>query len=118
MTSQAQAGSPLPFVLGLVFMGFPLHLAKRASDERALHLEDVKIPMLFLQGTRDELADLELMKRLAERLGPRATLRIVQNADHSFAVPARDGRTRAQIMAELIQLLDEWLGALSERRPV
>src|SRR5437773_9123259 len=92
MTSQAQAASPLPGVRGLVFLGFPLHPAGRPSDERGKHLVDVQVPMLFLQGTRDELATLPLAQSLAERLGARATLKLFQDADHSFHVPARTGR--------------------------
>src|SRR5262249_32666323 len=89
MTSQAQAAYALPGVRGLVFLGFPLHPAGRPSEERAAHLSHVEVPMLFLQGTRDRLADLGLLERLMERLGPRALLRLVQDADHSFRVPAR-----------------------------
>src|SRR5882672_1237658 len=88
MTSQAQAAAPLPGVRGLVFLGFPLHPPGKASTERAKHLFDVGIPMLFLQGTRDELADLQLLEPLCAQLGPRATLRPLQDADHSFHVPA------------------------------
>src|SRR5438128_722070 len=99
MTSQAQAASPLRGVLGLVFLGFPLHPAGRPSDERAKHLFDVHIPMLFLQGTRDQLADVQLMQALAGKLGARATLKLLQDADHSFHVPARTGRKDPEIMA-------------------
>src|SRR5438309_8703128 len=88
MTSQAQAAAPLPGVLGLVFLGFPLHPAGRPSDERAKHLLDVQIPMLFLQGTRDALAAVELIGQTAKRLGEGATLHLLQDADHSFHVPA------------------------------
>ena len=93
MTSQAQAASPLPGVRGLVFLGFPLHPPARPSDERADHLFDVKIPMLFLQGTRDALADTKLMQKLIERLGSRASLKLFQDADHSFHMSARAGRS-------------------------
>ena len=110
MTSQAQAASPLPGVQGLVFLGFPLHPAGNASDERATHLYDVNIPMLFLQGTRDELADLALVQALSERLGARATLKLFADADHSFHVPKRSGRSDAQIIGELSDALAEWLG--------
>src|SRR6516225_11773793 len=89
MTSQAQAASPLPGVRGLSFLGFPLHPAGRPSDERAEHLFAVEVPMLFLQGSRDKLADLGLLQRLMERLGERASLRLVPDADHSFRVPRR-----------------------------
>lgn len=108
MTSQAQAKSPLPRVRGLVFLAFPLHPAKIPSDERAQHLLDVRIPMLFLQGTRDELAELSLLEPLAVRLGQRATLRLFEGADHSFHVPARSGRTDAQVLAEIATALAEW----------
>src|SRR5438105_251189 len=102
MTSQAQAASPLPGVRGLVFLGFPLHPAGRPSDERGKHLFDVQIPMLFLQGTRDNLANLELVEALCKQLGARATLRLFQDADHSFHVPARTGRKDAEVRAELL----------------
>lgn len=111
MTSQAQAASPLPGVRGIAFLGFPLHAAGRPSDERAGHLFDVHVPMLFLQGTRDQLADSQLMERLVERLGPRATLKFFADADHSFHVPARTGRTDAQVMVELLDVLAGWITA-------
>src|SRR5437773_7631404 len=103
MTSQAQAESPLSGVRGLVFLGFPLHPPGRQSDERGAHLSAVQIPMLFLQGTRDELADLPLLQALVEALGARATPELFQAADHSFHVPARTGRTDSEIMAELLE---------------
>jgi hypothetical protein len=108
MTSQAQALSPLAGVRGLVFLGFPLHPAGTPSDERAAHLGDVAIPMLFLQGTRDELADESLLKALAARLGARATLRLFDEADHSFHVPARTGRKDSEIRNELADVLAAW----------
>src|SRR6478672_11672842 len=89
MTSQAQATSPLPGVRGLVFLGFPLHPPGKPSDERAKHLFEVQIPMLFLQGSHDALADTKLMQALIKRLGTRATLKLFQDADHSFHVPVR-----------------------------
>jgi uncharacterized protein len=112
MSSQAQAKSPLPGVLGLAFLGFPLHPAKRPSDERAQHLLEVKTPLLFLQGDRDELADLSLLQTLIGRLGARATLKLIPNADHSYRVPARTGRNEAQVIVELVQTLDEWIGTV------
>ncbi len=116
MTSQAQAASPLAGVRGLAFLGFPLHPAGRPSDERAHHLFDVEVPMLFLQGTRDALADLQLLQPLTERLGARALLRLFQNADHSFHVPARTGRTDADILSEMLDALAAWtLSAISHR---
>jgi hypothetical protein len=108
MSSQAQAKSALPGVLGLAFLGFPLHPAKQPSNERAQHLFEVKIPLLFLQGDRDELADLSLLQPVLERLGPRAALKLIPNANHSYKVPARSGRSEAQILGELVQTLDEW----------
>jgi predicted alpha/beta-hydrolase family hydrolase len=109
MTSQAQAKSALPGVQGLAFLGFPLHPAKQPSNERAQHLFEVKTPLLFLQGDRDELADLSLLQALTERLGARATLKLIPNANHSYKVPARAGRSEAQIMGELVQTLDDWI---------
>ena len=109
MTAQAQAASPLPGVRGLVSLGFPLHPAGRPSDERGKHLFDVQIPMLFLQGTRDNLATLELMESLCKQLGARATLRLFQDADHSFHVPARTGRKDAEVRAEMLDALADWI---------
>jgi uncharacterized protein len=111
MTSQAQAASPLAGVRGLVFVGFPLHPAGRPSDERAKHLFDVQIPMLFLQGSRDQLADLSLLQPLAAKLSARATLKVFQDADHSFHVPARTGRKDADVLAEMADALTEWINA-------
>ena len=109
MSSQAQAESPLPCVRGIAFLGFPLHAPGRPSDERGKHLFDVDIPMLFLQGSRDELADLELLKRLVDRLGARATLKVFADADHSFHVPARSGRKDAEVRVELLDALAGWI---------
>jgi predicted alpha/beta-hydrolase family hydrolase len=109
MTSQAQAVSPLPGVRGLVFLGFPLHPAGRPSDDRAEHLFKVEIPMLFLQGTRDALAELQLLQPLTERLSARATLKLFQDADHSFHVPARSGRKDSEVRAELLDTLANWI---------
>ena len=108
MTSQAQAISPLAGVRGLVFLGFPLHPAGKPSDERGAHLADVAIPMLFLQGTRDELADLPLLRALVERLGARAALTLLDAADHSFHVPARTGRRDSEIRGELADAFAAW----------
>src|SRR5438132_2893714 len=105
MTSQAQAASPLPGVRGLVFLGFPLHPAGRPSDERGEHLFGVQIPMLFMQGTRDQLADLLLLQAVVGKLGARASLKLFQDADHSFHVPARTGRKDSDVMAEMAQAL-------------
>lgn len=109
MTSQAQAASPLPGVRGLAFLGFPLHPAGRPSDARAEHLFEVEVPMLFLQGSRDKLADLELLQRLIARLGERASLRLMQDADHSFHVPARAGRRDADVQKEMLDTLAAWI---------
>jgi uncharacterized protein len=108
MTSQAQAEDPLSHVRGLVFFGFPLHPPKQPSIDRSAHLFQVKIPMLFLQGTRDALAELPLIKPLAKRLGVLATLTLLENADHSFHVPVRSGRTDAQIRSEMLEAFESW----------
>jgi predicted alpha/beta-hydrolase family hydrolase len=109
MTSQAQAASPLPGVQGLVFLGFPLHPAGKPSVDRARHLSDVGIPMLFLQGTRDALAQADLLAKVVEDLGHRATLRFLRDADHSFHTPARSGRTDTQVKGEVFDALADWI---------
>jgi len=109
MTSQAQAKAPLPGVRGLAFLGFPLHPANRPSRDRAEHLFDVHLPMLFLQGTRDALAALDQIEPVCEKLGERATLMLFENADHSFHVPARSGRTDAQLRGEILDALASWI---------
>lgn len=109
MTSQAQAASPMPGVRGLVFLGFPLHPPGQPSVERAKHLSEVQIPMLFLQGTRDEFASLPLLQGVCEQLGARATLKLFEEADHSFHVPARTGRKDADVRAELLDALAKWI---------
>ena len=109
MTSQAQAEAPLEGVRGLAFLGFPLHAPGQPSDARAEHLSRVEIPMLFLQGTRDDFADLDYIKPLVKRLGVRATLKLFEDADHSFHVPAKSGRTDAEVMTELLNTLTEWI---------
>ena len=109
MTSQAQAIEPLPGVRGLAFLGFPLHPAGSPSAGRAEHLRDVNIPMLFLQGTRDELAKLELLQPLIDGLGARVTLKLLQDADHSFHVPARTGRKDADVRAEMLDAFAAWI---------
>ena len=109
MTSQAQASEPLPGVCGLVFLGFPLHPPGKPSDERAAHLADVRIPMLFLQGTRDDLADLALLRPVVERLGSYAELATFAEADHSFHVPARSGRKDADVVVGLAGTLAGWI---------
>jgi predicted alpha/beta-hydrolase family hydrolase len=109
MTSQAQAESPLPEVHGLIFLGFPLHPPGQPSEERGKHLFDVKIPMLFLQGTRDEFATLQLLQGLTARLGAGATLKLFEDADHSFHVPARTGRKDSEVRIELLDALADWI---------
>jgi len=113
MTSQAQAAAPLPRVLGLAFLGLPLHAPGKPTAERARHLAEVGVPMLFLQGTRDEFASLELLRPLVARIG--ATLRLFDDADHSFHVPARTGRKDAAVMAELLDVLAGWIEATRAR---
>jgi predicted alpha/beta-hydrolase family hydrolase len=108
MTSQAQAKTPLPGVRGLAFLGFPLHPAGKPSQDRATHLFDVHIPMLFLQGTRDTLAQLDQLEPVCEALGARATLQLFADADHSFHVPARSGRSDAQVLGEVLDALAAW----------
>jgi uncharacterized protein len=115
MTSQAQAAAPLPGVRGLAFLGFPLHPAGRPSQDRGQHLFDVRIPMLFLQGTRDTLAPPDQIVPLCDALGERATLRLFENADHSFHVPARSGRTDAEVRDDLMDALAAWIDGVIGR---
>lgn len=114
MTSQAQAQEPLADVRGLVFLAFPLHPAGRPGTERATHLEEIGIPMLFVQGTRDELAGLDLLQPVLARLGSRATLQLLQEADHSFHVPARSGRSDREVLAAALDNLSDWAGRLGD----
>jgi len=114
MTSQAQAAAPLPGVRGLAFLGFPLHAPGKASDGRGAHLLDVRIPMLFLQGNRDDFADLSLLKPLVSRLGALALLKLIDGADHSFHVPARSGRTDAEVREEVLSALGGWMEAVAQ----
>ena len=109
MTSQAQAETPLPGVRGLAFLGFPLHPAKRPSLDRAQHLANVRRPMLFLQGARDALAEPELVARVVAALGDRAKLIVVPDADHSFHVSARTGRTDAEVLAGMCDAIAAWM---------
>jgi uncharacterized protein len=109
MTSQAQAQEPLAGVRGIAFVGFPLHPAGKPGLERARHLQDVALPMLFLQGTRDELAELDLVRKAVAPLAPRATLHVVDGADHAFHVLVRSGRTDAEVMQELADALTAWM---------
>jgi uncharacterized protein len=115
MTSGAAAKRPLEGVAGIVFFGFPLHPPRKPGVVRAEHLDDVRVPMLFLQGTRDELADLDLITGVTGRLGERATLHVVEGADHGFDVLKRSGRTADDVLAELAGTVTAWGGALAGR---
>jgi len=112
MTSQAQASVPLDGVRGLAFFGFPLHPAGKPSSERANHLGDIKVPMLFLQGGRDSLAELSLLEPVVKGLKRRATLHVVKEADHSFHVPARSGRKDSEVMTEILDAFETWVGEI------
>ncbi len=112
MTSTAQAEQPLPGVRGLVFLGFPLHPPGRPGDSRAEHLARVQIPMLFLQGDRDDFADLKLLKPVVKGLGERATLHLVEGGDHSFHVLKRSGRTDTEVMAEVVETIVAWTAGI------
>lgn len=109
MTSQSQADAALPDVRGIAFLGFPLHPANKPSTARAGHLFDIRIPMLFLQGTRDALAASALIRQIAGELGERATLEMFPDADHSFHVPARSGRTDEQVRGNVLDALADWM---------
>ena len=117
MTSQAQAQAPLAGVRGLVFLAFPLHPAGRPGTERAVHLQGISIPMLFIQGTRDELADPSLLRPLIERLGSRATLHVLEDADHSFHVPARSGRKDSDVREDALDAVSTWLDHIDGSPP-
>ncbi|HSC65662.1 MAG TPA: alpha/beta family hydrolase [Caldimonas sp.] len=117
MTSQAHAEAPLAGVTGLVFLGFPLHPAGRPGDERGEHLARVACPMLFLQGTRDELADVALISALAARLGERATLAMFDDADHAFHVRARSGSNDAEVLEHLLDTIVAWMESVAAARP-
>lgn len=111
MTSQAQATEPLEDVRGLIFFAYPLHPAGKPSTERAAHLREVRIPMLFLQGSRDRLADLSLLRMTVDDVEGRATLYLIDEAGHAFHVPARTGRTDAAVLAEALAQAVAWMGA-------
>ncbi len=113
MTSQTQAATRMPGVVGLAFLGFPLHAAGKPSSARAQHLSAVQLPMLFLQGTRDGLADMPLLEGVVGGLGALATLRPFELADHSFHVPARSGRTDWQVLEGMLDAFTAWAGLLS-----
>jgi uncharacterized protein len=117
MTSGAQAREPLAGVHGLVFLGFPLHPPKQPDVSRAEHLGGVHIPMLFLQGTRDDLADLALVIGVCHDLGSQATLRVVDGANHAFEVLKRSGRTNEEVREELVRTIEEWCRALPRDPP-
>lgn len=112
MTSQAQAAAPLDGVAGLTFFGFPLHPAGKPSDDRASHLANIRIPMLFLQGSRDKLAELTLLEPVIQRLGRLASLHLVEGADHSFHVPARSGRNDREVLSEILDAFAGWIDAI------
>lgn len=116
MTSQVHAQAALPGVRGLVFLAFPLHPAGRPGTERAAHLQEVGIPMLFIQGSRDDLAEPKLLRPVVERLGARATLHVLEDADHSFHVPARSGRKDSDVLADALNAICEWLDRLGIAR--
>ena len=113
MTSEVQAEAPLPGVRGLVFLGFPLHPAGKPSKSRAEHLTRVGIPMLFVQGSRDTLADIDLLRPVVADLRPLGTLVEIEAADHSFHVPAKSGRTDAQVLAEMLDAVADWITRLA-----
>jgi uncharacterized protein len=112
MTSQAQAISPLDGVQGLAFFGFPLHAAGKPSSDRAKHLGDIRIPMLFLQGSRDSLAELSLLEPVVKSLKRLIMLHVVKDADHSFHVPARSGRKDSDVMTEILDVFAGWAGEI------
>jgi uncharacterized protein len=112
MTSQAQAKTPLPGVVGLAFFGFPLHAAGNPSSERADHLGEIRVPMLFLQGSADKLADIDLLEPVVKKLGARAILHLVDGADHSFHVPKRSGRSDREVMVEILEAFAAWTAPL------
>jgi predicted alpha/beta-hydrolase family hydrolase len=114
MTSQAQAIAPLAGVRGLAFLGFPLHPAGKPSVSRAAHLSEIRVPMLFLQGARDSLAELKLLEPVVKGLGGLASLHVVPEADHSFHVPARSGRNDREVMGEVLDALAAWAGGLDD----
>ena len=115
MTSQAQAVAPLPDVRGLVFLSFPLHPAGKPSADRAKHLADIRIPMLFLQGTRDALAELSLLEPVVKGLGPLASLHLVREADHSFHVLARSGRNDREVLDEVLDACANWIDDIARQ---
>lgn len=118
MTSQTQAAAALEGVDGLAFFGFPLHPAGKPSRDRARHLADIRIPMLFLQGSRDKLAEPSLLEPVVKSLGPLASLHSVEAADHSFHVPARSGRNDREVLSEILDAFTGWIAAIKAARAV
>lgn len=116
MTSLAAAGGELAGVAGLAFLGFPLHAPGRPATSRADHLDEVRLPMLFVQGTRDKLADIDLVRSVCERLAGRATLHIVEGGDHSFNVLKRSGRRPEEVMDEIGRAVSDWVNRILGRR--
>jgi uncharacterized protein len=116
MTSQAQAISPLPGVSGICFFGFPLHATNKPSTDRAQHLSDVHVPMLFLQGDRDAFADMSLMRQVVARLGEGASLHVLEHADHSFHVTKRSGTSVQAVIHQMLDIASSWIGALVRPR--
>ena len=114
MTSTAASQSPLPGVQGVVFFGFPLHPPGQSSTDRARHLQSVTVPMLFLQGTRDKLAELELLRPVCNDLGSRAQLHIIEGADHSFGILKRSGRNDRDVLREIGSTMAEWAARLEK----
>ena len=115
MTSQAEALAPLPGLRGLVFVGFPLHTAGKPADDRGQHLFEVRLPMLFLQGTRDELAALDRLRPLLDRIGRQATLALFNDADHAFHVRVNSGTTDARTMATMVETTADWMCSILGR---
>lgn len=117
MTSQAQAIDPLPHMRGLAFLGFPLHPAGKPGIDRADHLANITVPMLFVSGEKDALAELGLLKGVVERLGERATLHLVAHADHSFKVAAKSGGTSAEAESDALEAIGDWIASLTSPPP-
>ncbi|MBI3004665.1 MAG: dienelactone hydrolase family protein [Ignavibacteriales bacterium] len=111
MTSSAAAEEPLPHVRGIVFLGFPLHPPGKPSIERAEHLSRVTVPMLFLQGTRDDFAEMSLLKPVVDKLGKFATLHVIDGADHSFHVLKSSGKTDGDVLSDLARMTHQWMSS-------